>query len=51
MTLISCCPLPNYIFTLKWALFVRKLAGVRTFYYEAKTKSVYQHFQTLKRLY
>ena len=28
MTLISCCPLPNYIFTLRWALFIRILAGV-----------------------
>ena len=35
MTLISLYPLPNYIFTFKWALFVSILAGVRTFYYEA----------------
>ena len=27
MTLISCCPLPNYIFTFKWALFIRIMAG------------------------
>ena len=42
MTLISFCPLPNYNFTFKWALFVRLLATVRTFYYEAKTTSVYK---------
>ena len=51
MTLISFCPLPNYIFTFRWALFMRILAGVRTFYYKAKTTSVYQRLQMLKSLY
>ena len=45
MILISLCPLPNYIFTFKWASFVRILAGVRTFYYETKTSSVYKCLQ------
>ena len=45
MTLISWCPLPNYIFTFKWALFIRILTGVRTFYYDAKTSSIYKCLQ------
>ena len=51
MTLISCCPLPYHIFKFRWALFIRILAGVRTFYYKAKTTSVYQRLQMLKSLY
>ena len=51
MTLIDCCPLPNYIFTFKWALFIRILAGVRMFYYKAKSASVYQRLQMPKSLY
>ena len=45
MTLISCCPLQNYILTFKWALFVRILAGVRMFNYEAITTSDYKCLQ------
>ena len=45
MTLISCCPLPNYILTFKWALFVRILAGVRMFNDEAITTSDYNCLQ------
>ena len=40
MTLISCCPLPNYTVTFKSALFVRIFAIVLTFNHEAKTISV-----------
>ena len=50
MTLISFCPLPNYNLTFNWALLVRLLVGVRTFYYEAKTTSVYQRLQMLECL-
>ena len=45
MTLISCCPLPNYILTFKWALLVRILAGVHMFNYEAITASDYKCLQ------
>ena len=51
MTFISLCPLPNYIFTIKWASFVRILAGVRTFYYETKTSSVYKCLQASTTVY
>ena len=51
MTLISCCPLPNYILTFKWALFVRILAGVRMFNYEAITTSDYKCLQVSTTVY
>ena len=59
MTFVSLCPLPNYIFTFKWASFVRILAGVHTFYYETICvclcmKQKYKHLpastNTCKRL-
>ena len=51
MTLISCGPFPNYIFTFKWAFFVRILADLRTFYCEAKTTSVYKCLQASTTVY
>ena len=51
MTLISCCLLKNYIITFKWAFFVRILADVHTFYYEANTTSVYNCLQASTTVY
>ena len=51
MTLISCCPLPNYILTFKWALFERTLAGVHMFNYEAITTSDYKCLQLSTSFY
>ena len=52
MTLISCCPLKQYIITFKWALFVRILAGVRMFNYnEAITASNYKCLQASTTVY